>query len=142
MPSTNSLIDDLKQRGIRVTPQRAIILDAIRDLSGHFTADAVFSQVQQVNDYISLATIYRTLDLMKEMGLIIEADMGASTTHYARRDHGTHHHAVCRLCNKSIEFSHHLLEPAVQNLQREHGFIADADHIVIFGWCRQCLAQR
>jgi Fur family ferric uptake transcriptional regulator len=92
------LLEELKSRGIRVTPQRAIILDAIESISGHFTAEDVYAAVQKVSSYINVATVYRTLDLLKELDLISEADMGAAATHYALRTHGAHHHAICRAC--------------------------------------------
>ena len=132
------LIDELKQRGYRVTPQRAIILQAIESLSGHVTAEEIYHVVQKINAYISLATVYRTLVLLTELGLITEATMGTSTAHYALRTHGTHHHAVCRVCNKSIELSHDLFKPIASLLQDQHNFIADFNHLVIFGWCEAC----
>ncbi|MDX1520991.1 MAG: Fur family transcriptional regulator [Anaerolineae bacterium] len=138
----SGLIDDLKTRGLRVTPQRAIILQALEDLNGHITAEEIYEVVQNVNPYISLATVYRTLDLLKELGLITESHMGTSTTHYALRTHGTHHHAVCRVCNVSIDLSNDLFEPVTRQLEERHGFIADTNHLVIFGWCKDCEEKR
>ena len=69
MAGTERLIDTLKSRGIRVTPQRAIILAAIEQMPGHVTAEEIFDSVQRVNSYINLATVYRTLDLLRETGL-------------------------------------------------------------------------
>lgn len=133
-----SLISDLKTRGLRVTPQRAIILEAIEGLAGHVTAEDIFAVVQQTSSYISLATVYRTLDLLKELGLITESNMGTGTTHYALISHGPHHHAVCRKCNRSIELPHNAFTPIVERLRSEYDFIADANHIVILGWCQEC----
>jgi Fur family ferric uptake transcriptional regulator len=134
----NGLISELKARGYRVTPQRAIILEAIEGLSGHMTAEDIFEVVQHTSSYISLATVYRTLDLLKELGLITESNMGTTTTHYAPITHGPHHHAVCRKCNRSIELSHEVFEPIAAELQARHGFVADVNHLVIFGWCTGC----
>jgi len=133
-----SLINDLKERGLRVTPQRAIILEAIEKLSGHITAEDIFALVQKSSPYISLATVYRTLDLLKELGLITESHMGTGTTHYALMTHGPHHHAVCRKCNRSIELPHDAFMPLVEKLHSEYNFIADANHVVILGWCQEC----
>ena len=98
------LVEQLKSRGIRVTPQRAIILDAIEHMAGHFTAEDVFAAVQKVSSYINLATVYRTLDLLKELDVVSDADMGTGATHFALRTHGPHHHAICRVCGRSFEF--------------------------------------
>lgn len=134
-----SLIDELKSHGIRVTPQRAIILDSIESFSGHFTADDVYASVQKISSYINIATIYRTLELLTELDIVTEADMGGSATHYALRTHGPHHHAICRTCGHSFEFPCDLLTPTIEGLHDRFHFIADARHIVIFGWCAQCL---
>ena len=141
MSSRSGLVEELKSRGLRVTPQRAIILEAIETQSGHLTAEEVFAAVQKVNSYINLATVYRTLELLRELDLITESDMGTGATHYALRSHGPHHHAICRTCGRSFEFSHHLLEPFLHQLADEHAFVADAHHIVIFGWCESCLPR-
>ena len=137
----SGLVEELKSRGIRVTPQRAIILDAVERMSGHVTAEDVFAAVQKVNVYINLATVYRTLDLLKDLDLVSEADMGTGATHFALRTHGPHHHAICRSCGRSFEFGHELLEPLIGRLRSDHQFVADAHHIVIFGWCSSCLQQ-
>src|SRR5262245_27748172 len=121
------LINELKTRGYRVTPQRAIILEAIEELPGHMTAEEIFEVVQQTSSYISLATVYRTLDLLKELGLITESHMGTTTTHYAPISHGPHHHAVCRKCNRSIELSHAVFEPIAEELRTQHSFVADVN---------------
>ena len=66
---TSSLVEALRQRGMRVTPQRAIIFEAIENLEGHITAEEIFQAVQKINPYISLATVYRTLELLQELNL-------------------------------------------------------------------------
>lgn len=141
MANQTKLVDELKSHGIRVTPQRAIILDAVEAAADHFTAEDVFTAVQTVSAYINIATVYRTLDLLTELDLVTESDMGGGATHYALRTHGPHHHAVCRTCGRSFEFPCDLLAPAIERLQDQFDFVADAHHVVIFGWCRSCLRQ-
>ncbi|MEZ4582387.1 MAG: transcriptional repressor [Caldilineaceae bacterium] len=114
MNDNGNLVRDLKLRGVRVTPQRAIILEAIEQLPGHMTAEEIYNAVQAVNAYISLATVYRTLDLLREMGLVTEARMGTTTVHYALKDHANHHHAVCRNCKHSYELPDDLFAPIVE----------------------------
>ena len=141
MGQQNSLIDDLKARGMRMTPQRAIIVQAIEGLSGHITAEDIYAEVQKVNSYISLATVYRTLDMLKELGLVTESHMGTTTTHYALHAHANHHHAICRACNSSLELPTDLFESTAQRLFTDYGFTADVNHVVIFGWCKVCQQQ-
>ena len=137
----DSLIEELKSRGVRVTPQRAIILEAIEQMPGHITAEDVFTVVQRVNRYINLATVYRTLDLLRRLDLIIETDMGATAIQFALQTHGAHHHAVCRRCNRTYEFPNELLTPVIDELASHYNFVADARHVVIFGWCAACMEQ-
>lgn len=141
MASQVDLINELKGHGIRVTPQRAIILDVISTLSGHFTAEEIFTSVQKVNNYINIATVYRTLELLTELDMITESDMGGDAAHFALHTHGPHHHAICRTCGHSLEFPHELLLPTLERLQDQFGFVADAQHVVIFGWCTACQQQ-
>lgn len=138
MSTSTTLIDALKARGVRVTPQRAIILDAIEQAPGHMTAEEIYTRVEKVNSYINLATVYRTLELLRELDLVTEANMGAGATQYALHTHATHHHAVCRTCGRSLEFPHELLSSLIDALRTDFHFHADADHTVIFGWCDKC----
>ena len=137
----NELVSELRGRGIRITPQRAIILEAIEGLNGHVTAEAIYEAVQEINSYISLATVYRTLDMLKDLGLVAESNMGTATTHYALRTHSDHHHAVCRICNRAIDLPLDYFESMAQRLENEHHFVADVNHLVILGWCRECLPE-
>lgn len=139
MSNQAALINELKAHGIRVTPQRAIILEAMEDISGHFTAEDVYAAVQKVNAYINIATVYRTLELLTELDMITASDMGGAAAHFALRTHGPHHHAICRTCGRSFEFPCDLLQPAMQGLQARFDFVADAHHVVIFGWCTGCV---
>lgn len=132
------LLDTLKDRGYRLTPQRAIILEALEGLSGHLTAEDVFEAVQKTNPYISLATIYRTLDLLEELGLVVKSNMGTATASYAIHTHNDHHHAVCRVCERVIELPHDFFQGNVDKLRTDYNFIADTKHVVVFGWCAAC----
>ncbi|MEM7032827.1 MAG: Fur family transcriptional regulator [Chloroflexota bacterium] len=134
----HTLIEDLKERGMRVTPQRAIILEAIESLHGHVTAEEIFAVVKEVNAYVSLATVYRTLEMLRDLDLVTESHMGTATTHYALRTHATHHHAICRNCHTSIDLPKDIFQSLSQQLSQEFEFKADTNHLVIFGWCTNC----
>ncbi|RME97175.1 MAG: transcriptional repressor [Chloroflexi bacterium] len=134
----NTLIAELQARGMRVTPQRAIIFEVIERLSGHITAEEIFSEVQQINPYISLATVYRTLELLQELNLITPTNLGGSQTHFAMQGHGAHHHLVCQKCGGIEDFSDDLLETLRTQLETRYGFSAQINHFSIFGLCRAC----
>ena len=132
------LITELQTRGMRVTPQRSIIFEAIEKLEGHITAEDIFQEVQKVNSYISLATVYRTLELLQELDLINQTNFGRSQTYFALKDHGAHHHLVCQECGYIEEFPDELLTSLRIDLEQRYGFQAQTDHISIFGVCRKC----
>ncbi len=132
------LIEQLQARGMRVTPQRAIIFEAIERLEGHITAEEIFEQVQQVNPYVSLATVYRTLELLQELDLINQTNFGRSQAYFALKDHGPHHHLVCSHCGQIEEFSDQVFDSVRADLQARYGFQAHTDHMSIFGLCRKC----
>lgn len=134
----NPLIEELQARGIRITPQRAIIFDAIEKLQGHITAEEIFAEVQKVNSYISLATIYRTLELLQELKLVSQTNFGRSQTYFALKDHCSHHHIVCTECGGIEEFPDQFLEPLKAKLASQFGFQAHTDHMSIFGICKKC----
>jgi len=134
----NTLIEELQSRGIRLTPQRAIIFDVIEKLHGHITAEEIFEEVQKVNSYISLATIYRTLELLQELKLISQTNFGRSQTYFALKDHCSHHHIVCTECGSIEEFPDEFLESLKAKLARQFGFQAHTDHMSIFGICKNC----
>jgi Fur family ferric uptake transcriptional regulator len=133
------LVEQLQQRGMRVTPQRSIIFDAIEQLDGHITAEDIYQQVQQVNPYISLATVYRTLELLQDLNLITPTNLGGSQTYFALEGHGKHHHLVCHICGQIEEFSDTLLNSLRADLVKHHGFTPKISHMSIFGTCTNCL---
>lgn len=138
MQQANTLIGELQARGMRVTPQRAIIFEAIEKLDGHITAEDIFQKVQQINPYISLATVYRTLELLQDMNLVTPTNLGGSQTYFALEGHGPHHHLVCQQCGKIEEFSDNLLQTLRDSLLAQYGFSAQVNHMSIFGLCVQC----
>ncbi len=134
----STLIEELQTRGIRVTPQRAIIFEAIEQLEGHITAEDIYEEVQKVNPYVSLATVYRTLELLQGLSLINQTNFGRSQTYFALKNHGPHHHLVCAECGRIEEFSDELLACIRADLETQYGFEAHTDHMSIFGLCQQC----
>ena len=89
------------ERGFRVTPQRQLILDAVCQGAGHTTLPEIYARVQQMAPAINLATVYRTLDFLNEMGLVVSGDMGDGRMVYEIAGQEPHHHLVCRRCGAS-----------------------------------------
>ena len=138
MPHCQTLINDLRQKGYRITPQREMIIQAIAHSSSHMTAEEIFAEVQTRTQALNLATIYRTLDMLVDEGLVTAINLGEGKSVYASVNHGPHIHLVCRVCGHIIDADPILLVPIEEQLQSEHNFKPDLNHISIFGLCPHC----
>ncbi|HBX71143.1 MAG TPA: transcriptional repressor [Chloroflexi bacterium] len=138
MPHCQTLLDALRQKGYRLTPQREMIIQAIAHSDQHMTAEAIFAEIQTRTQAVNLATVYRTLDLLVDQGFATRADLGEGQIVYATTEHGPHIHLVCRGCGQIIDANPELLLPIEGQLQSEHHFSPDLNHLSIFGICEQC----
>src|SRR5438094_5895576 len=93
----NSSNEMLRKRGYRLTPQRFMILSVIQEAEEHLSIDQITERVQKRNPYVSLSTIYRTLELLRELGLVREVHLPGEQPHYEPVEGTAHHHLVCRL---------------------------------------------
>ena len=124
--------------GHRVTPQRVLILDAVCAGGGHTTLGEIFARVRQSDQSIDRSTLYRTLKLFVELGLVVSADTGDGETYYEIARPHRHHHLVCRRCGKEQEIEHEVMQPMFDQVFQQYGFKADTDHLVLFGLCGDC----
>jgi Fur family ferric uptake transcriptional regulator len=132
------LIAALRQLGYRITPQRALVLEVLQTSAEHVTAEQIYEQVRAREPYVNVATVYRTLDLLDELGLVCRADLGDGQATYASASHGPHLHLVCRRCGRVVEADHRLAEPLETGLLERYGFEADLHHFAISGFCAEC----
>jgi Fur family ferric uptake transcriptional regulator len=133
----HGLIETLRERGYRLTPQREMILDVICAEDGHKTAEEIYQRVLARSPAVNLATVYRTLVLLRELGLVTAANLGGPAEFELAHDR-SHHHLVCQDCGASLSFDDHLLASLQMALERLYGFEADIEHLVIFGRCSEC----
>jgi Fur family ferric uptake transcriptional regulator len=141
MSHYHTLIETLRQRGLRITPQREMIIEALCHSECHMTVEEIFEKVQARTSAISLTTVYRTLDFLFEEGLVSRVSLGGGQVAYATARHGPHIHLVCRRCGKDIEAECRLIAPLVEQFQTQYGFAADPQHISIFGVCDACQSE-
>jgi Fur family ferric uptake transcriptional regulator len=131
---------DLRQRGYRLTPQRQLVLEAVDTLE-HGTPDEILTEVRKTATGVNISTVYRTLELLEELGLVSHAHLGhgAPTYHLADRHH--HMHLVCRDCGSVIEADVSVASALTDRLRASFGFETDMKHFAIFGRCADCLAK-
>lgn len=138
----DAFIDALRQRGYRITPQRAVIIQALAHTEGHQTAEEIYTRVHDQSSYINIATVYRTLEMLVNEGLACRSDLGDGQVVYTPYQHGPHIHLVCRQCGAVISAEPGLLEALDDALRQQHGFTADLGHISLPGLCAACRAER
>ena len=138
MSQIQTMIEDLRERGYRITPQREMILEALAQSEKHMYADEVIVKVQKQTQTINVATVYRTLDMLWEEGLVCRNNLSGGRIVYSTQKHGPHIHLVCRQCNRIIDADPNILESLHEALYSQYEFIADLQHISIFGTCLDC----
>jgi Fur family ferric uptake transcriptional regulator len=131
-----SLKDTLHQRGLRMTPQRQLVLDAVRDL-GHATPEQICAQVQRAAPAVNITTIYRTLDLLEKLGLVRHTHLGHGAPSYSEQEH-QHVHLVCHECGAVVETPSDLMNDLADRLTASSGFELDVTHVALSGRCADC----
>ncbi|GAA1244637.1 transcriptional repressor [Pseudonocardia aurantiaca] len=126
----------LHKRGLRMTPQRQLILDAVREL-GHATPEQICAQVQTAAPAVNITTIYRTLDLMERIGLVRHTHLGHGAPTYSEQKH-QHVHLVCHSCGSVTESPTDLMDELAERLRAESQFELDPSHVALSGVCRNC----
>lgn len=138
MTHLQDIASRLSQKGYRMTPQRLMILEAIEGASGHISAEEIYRDIKKRYPGLNISTVYRTLELLKEMGLVTETDMGDGRVRFHSLGHEHHHHLVCSKCGRVIDLDEETLAPLTGALSRKYGFRADLKHLAIFGCCKSC----
>ena len=128
----------LRSAGTRVTPQRVMILQALVDAGRHVTADEIHDDVRRIYPVIDLATVYRTLQLLKRLRLVTEIDRAEGSAEYEFAGDERHHHMVCRECHNTFDFSVEYLESLRETLTDEFGFLPDLHSFTVTGVCAGC----
>jgi Fur family transcriptional regulator, ferric uptake regulator len=141
MVSTAELKVALRQRGLRMTPQRQLILDVVGSMPGHFAADDVHQQTVRVFPDVNISTVYRTLEVLEELGVVRHTHFHDGVAQYERADAARHQHMVCSRCGADVELELEVLQPLAEELKRRYGFEADLSHSAITGLCSQCASQ-
>ena len=132
-----SLATALRERGQRVTPQRLAIARVLRELDSHVTAERLYGEVSARMPGVSLPTVYATLELLEQLGLVrrLSADTGA-IVYDGRMD--DHHHLVCRRCGAIADVDAAVDRDELLAAARAGGFAADYAQVVVTGLCASC----
>ncbi|KRF02620.1 Fur family transcriptional regulator [Nocardioides sp. Soil777] len=133
----DDLADRLRGSGYRLTPQRQLILGAVEQL-GHATPDEVLAAVREQASAVNASTVYRTLEVLEELGLVRHAHLSDRAPTYHSTRGPEHFHLVCRNCDRVQSVDPDVASALLEALRREHQFEVDLGHLAIFGRCTDC----
>ena len=132
----------LNATGMRVTNQRALILEIIRQGQGHLDADELYRLAREKQPRLSLSTVYRTLQTFKKLGLVEECHFDESHHRYEVKPSTEHHHLVCLSCGRVIEFQYPLARYVKRNVAEAKDFEIVDTEIRMTGYCSKCRQSR
>lgn len=132
----------LHDRGLRITPQRELVLTVMHQISEPSTTEEIYERVHAINRSVDISTVYRTLELFQEFQLICAFDPGDGKRRYEHLGvKAPHHHLVCQSCGKVIRVTLEKLEFLVTYLAETHDFAVDPAGLTLPGQCASCQHQ-
>ena len=134
----SQLLDTFRATGRRLTSQRRLILGMLEECGEHLDAESLFVEAKVRDPDISLATVYRTLAVLKEMGLVQEHRLGEEHSHYEAVRGQPHYHFVCLGCDDVIEFDAPLMRRIARDLGEREGVCVTDVHLHLSGYCARC----
>ena len=129
---------ELRDKGLRLTPQRELVLSAVRAL-GHSTPEEVAEKVRQTHPGINLSTVYRNLETLENVGLVQHTHLGHGGATYHAAEKLTHLHLVGGDCGSVGDAPIETAATFVQSLSDDYGFKTDVSHFAIYGLCAACV---
>ena len=140
VPAADDWQAELRARGYRLTPQRQLVLEAVGTL-GHGTPEEIVAAVRKTASGVNISTVYRTLELLEELGLVQHTHLGHGAPTYSVATDDDHVHLVCRDCGGVDEVASEVVEDVVRRLSAERGFTVDVGHFAVFGRCGTCATK-
>jgi Fur family ferric uptake transcriptional regulator len=134
---TSEIDSELRARGYRLTPRRLMVVEVLAAHGGHLTMDEILAHVTARHPSTNKTTVYRTLELLSSLGVVVTTDLGMGRLEYELQSH-PHHHLICEKCHTRIEVDDSLLEPLRAGLLERYGFVTNLDHFALFGVCPDC----
>ena len=139
MACNDRLARELRSKGFRVTPQRAVILEIVAHRRGHQSAMDVYREARTRLPGLNLVTVYRTLETLQQAGMLDLFAVAGGVDRFALREAANPHgHLVCRGCGEVREFPAEDVARFASRLTRRHGFHVETSHLTLQGLCPEC----
>lgn len=139
MSCQSALVKELRARGFRFTPQREMILEAMHHMPDYITAEEIHERVRAISSRVDIATVYRTLELLQQMGFVSSIETGARERRYELVGvEPPHPHLVCQSCGQVLRASAADFLPLTSLLDTTYGFEIAVEHLTVLGRCSAC----
>jgi Fur family peroxide stress response transcriptional regulator len=132
------LVGSLRNQGYRLTPQRMAVLSILAESRDHPSAQDIYQQVRSDFPMTSLATVYKTITLLREMGQVLELGYSHDSSRYDGRDPTPHPHLVCVQCRKIVDWQSDALDSLSSQVSRESGYQVSGLRLDLLGLCPDC----
>ena len=137
-----AFIQALRKRGMRMTPQREMVLSVMHDMSDHATAEEIYRRVQTRSAAVDVSTVYRTLDLLQAMNMLTSLETRDGQRSYVLANaHGNHIHLVCQRCGCQLHADLGSVEALAAHIAATYGFTLDTTHLSLPGLCAECAGK-
>lgn len=117
-----------------------MILKCVEEAASHISAEEIYAQVRIRYPQMNISTVYRTLELVKQLGQVTETDLGDGRVRYHCIGKGHHHHLVCEKCGAIIDMEEAILSPLWADIEQKYNFRVNMKHLAFFGLCPKCQA--
>lgn len=141
MAHHENVLAELKAAGVRLTPQRLLVLQTIAEAPGHVSVEDIHRRAKRAYPYLDVATVYRTVLLLKRLNVVTEIGIGHRLHYEMAAEGARHHHMVCDECGGAYDLAPRQLEALRERLEREFGFRANLDHFTVTGVCAACAGR-
>lgn len=133
----------IQTNNLKSSKRRDLIFDYVTGTKGHFTADNIYQRMVKIDQGIGIATVYRTIRLLVDCGVLLEQTFGEKKGFFEVNDIDSKHHdhLICTSCGKIIEFHCDLIEHDKQRIAEQHQFKIESHKLEIYGLCRECQSK-
>ena len=136
-----TMIQKMRGKGLRITPQRIAILKVLSTSKGHPSVEKIYEQVKKEFPTTSVATVYKNVSVLKELGEVLELSFGPDSSRYDGNKPDPHPHLICIKCKKIIDPDLDSLKDVSEELINETGFRITSHRLDFFGICPECQAK-
>ena len=138
MSSRTTATEALHSSGYRLTMQRQLVWDCLRQSRKHLSAEEIVSQIRKRYPRFNLATVYRSLEVLERLGLVKQTRIGGRGQYELAEEGQDHYHLVCDECGSTLHIEGDHMVPILHHITDEHGFVVSAADLVVHGRCARC----